>query len=317
MMPNVFPAGNTEPRYNSVDASLWFVIAAQAFLDACARRGRWVQPTVPKQLSDASQEVLESYARGTRYGIHMDADALLAAGEQGMALTWMDAIVDGTPVTPRIGKPVEIQALWVNALVIGSRWNERWGDVADSASESFADRFWNEERGCLYDVVDVDHVAGRRDDRIRPNQILAVGGLRIALLAGERARRVVDVVENQLWTPMGLRTLARGEPDYTTACTGPVAIRDRAYHNGPSWPWLMGPFVDAWVRARAAGGGPWAAKAVRADAKRRFLGGLARQLDLGGIGHVPELSDGDEPWTPRGCPFQAWSVSELLRLLAE
>lgn len=317
MMPNVFPAGDAEPRYNSVDASLWFVIAAQAFLDACARRGRWVEPTVPKRLSDASQDVLESYARGTRYGIHMDGDSLLAAGEQGVALTWMDAIVDGTPVTPRIGKPVEIQALWVNALVIGSRWNERWGDVADSASESFADRFWNEERGCLYDVVDVDHVVGPRDDRIRPNQILAVGGLRIALLAGERARRVVDVVENQLWTPMGLRTLARGEPDYTTACAGAVAIRDRAYHNGPAWPWLMGPFVDAWVRARAAGGGPWAAKAVRADAKRRFLAGLARQLDLGGIGHVPELADGDDPWTPRGCPFQAWSVSEVLRLLAE
>ncbi|HZI40369.1 MAG TPA: amylo-alpha-1,6-glucosidase [Gemmatimonadaceae bacterium] len=317
MMPNTFPTEGNEPRYNSVDASLWFVIAAQAFLDATARKGRWLDPTLARRLTDASQEILESYARGTRYGIRMDTDALLAAGEPGIALTWMDAIVDGQPITPRIGKPVEIQALWVNALVIGSRWNERWGDLADEASESFGERFWNARRGCLYDVVDVDHESGRQDDRIRPNQIMAVGGLRIALLAGDQARQVVDVVERELWTPMGLRTLARGEPEYATACAGPPASRDRAYHNGPAWPWLMGPFVDAWVRARAAGAGPFAAKAARADARRRFLGGLARHLDAAGIGHVSELADGDEPWTPRGCPFQAWSVSELLRLLAE
>ena len=317
MMPNTFPAEGSEPRYNSVDASLWFIIAAQAFLDANTRRGRWLDATLAKRLTDASQEILESYSRGTRFGIRMDADALLAAGERGTALTWMDAIVDGEPVTPRIGKPVEIQALWVNALVIGSRWSERWGDLADEASESFGDRFWNASRGCLYDVVDVDHVAGRQDDRIRPNQIMAVGGLRIALLAGDQARQVVDVVERELWTPMGLRTLARSDPDYVTACAGRAVERDRAYHNGPAWPWLMGPFIDAWVRSRAAGGGPFAAKSARADARRRFLGGLARHLDAAGIGHVSELADGDEPWTPRGCPFQAWSVSEMLRLLAE
>jgi predicted glycogen debranching enzyme len=250
MMPNMFPVGRTEPRYNSVDASLWFIIAAQAFLDASARRGRWLEPAVPKRLTDAAQEILESYARGTRYGIHMDSDALLAAGEPGMALTWMDAIVDGVPVTPRIGKPVEIQALWVNALVIGSRWTERWGDLAEAASESFVERFWNARRSCLFDVVDVEHAPGRTDDRLRPNQIMAVGGLRIALLAGERARSVVDVVERELWTPLGLRTLARDDPEYATACVGPPIARDRAYHNGPAWPWLMGPFVDAWVRSR-------------------------------------------------------------------
>ena len=317
MMPNIFPSGGSQPRYNSVDASLWFVIAAQAFHDASIRRGRWLEPAVPKRLTDASQEILEAYARGTRYGIHMDADALLAAGEPGVALTWMDAVVEETPVTPRMGKPVEIQALWVNALVIGSRWNERWGDLAEEASESFAERFWNAYRGCLYDVVDVDHVPGRTDDRLRPNQVLAVGGLRIALLAGEQARSVVDVVERELWTPLGLRTLARDEPEYATACVGSLADRDRAYHNGPAWPWLMGPFVDAWVRSRATGGGPWAIKAVKAEARRRFLGGLARHLDTAGIGHVSEMADAEEPWTPRGCPFQAWSVAEMLRLLAE
>ena len=317
MMPNAYPAGAVEPRYNSVDASLWFIIAAQAFLDASARRGHWFAPTVPKRLTDAAEEILGAYARGTRYGIRMDSDGLLAAGEAGMALTWMDAIVDGRPVTPRIGKPVEVQALWINALVIGSRWNERWGDLSDEASESFAERFWNARRGCLYDVVDVDHEAGRTDDRLRPNQIMAVGGLRIALLAGQRAKSVVELVERELWTPMGLRTLAREEPGYVDACVGGVETRDRAYHNGPAWPWLMGPFVDAWVRLRATGGGPWAAKGVRADARRRFLGGLARHLDEAGIGHVSEIADSEEPWTPRGCPFQAWSVGEMLRLLAE
>jgi predicted glycogen debranching enzyme len=317
MMPNTFPAEGNEPRYNSVDASLWFIVAAQAFLDLSARKARWLEPAVARRLTDSAQEILEAYARGTRYGIHMDADGLLAAGEPGMALTWMDAVVDSRPVTPRIGKPIEIQALWVNALVIGSRWSERWSDLAEDASESFADRFWNGARGCLYDVVDVDHESGRVDDRLRPNQIMAVGGLRIALLAGERARSVVDLVERELWTPMGLRTLARDDPDYVTACAGSSTARDRAYHNGPAWPWLMGPFVDAWVRSHAIGGGPWATKAVRAEARRRFLGGLARHLDAAGMGHVSEIADSEEQWTPRGCPFQAWSVGEMLRLLAE
>ena len=317
MMPNHFPSQGADPEYNSVDASLWFVIAAQAFLDVSARRGRWIEPGTTKRLTDAAQEVLESYSRGTRYGIHMDTDALLAAGESGMALTWMDAIVGESAVTPRIGKPVEVQALWVNALVVGSRWSERWGDLADEAAEGFADRFWNASRGCLFDVVDVDHQPGRTDDSLRPNQIFAVGGLRIALLAGERARSTIDVVERSLWTPLGLRTLAPGEAGYTPACVGPARARDRAYHNGTAWPWLMGPFVDAWIRARAAGGGPWAMKALRAEARRRFLGGLARHLDEAGIGHVSEIADGEEPWTPRGCPFQAWSVAEMLRLLAD
>lgn len=317
LLPNHYPAADESPEYNSVDASLWYVLVAQAFIDACARRGRRLAPQLAERLTDTAQAILEAYERGTRFGIHMDGDGLLAAGEPGNALTWMDAVVQGVPATPRIGKPVEIQALWVNTLTIGARWSEHWGDLADEASESFGERFWNVSRGCLYDVIDVDHVRGTADGRVRPNQILAVGGLRVALLAGERARSVVDVVERELWTPMGLRTLARGEPGFTAACAGPPERRDRAYHNGPAWPWLMGPFVDAWVRSRAVGRGPWATKALRTEARRRFLGGLARHLEVAGVGHVSELADAEEPWIPRGGPFQAWSLGEMLRLLAE
>ena len=146
---------------------------------------------------------------------------------------------------------------------------------------------------------------------------MAVGGLRIALLAGDRAQCIIDVVESSLWTPLGLRTLSPDDPRYVSECSGAASTRDRAYHNGPAWPWLMGPFVDAWVRCRATGGGPWAMKAARGEAKRRFLPGLARHLDEAGIGHVSEMADSEEPWTPRGCPFQAWSVGEMLRLLAD
>ena len=317
MLPNRFPEEGAAPAYNSVDASLWFIIVAQGFIDTCARRGRWLDQRVATRLTDAAQEILECYTRGTRFGIHMDDDGLLAAGVPGMALTWMDAIVNGVPVTPRVGKPVEVQALWVNALTVGSRWSERWGDIADEASETFGERFWNEGRGCLHDVVDVDHVPGSVDGRLRPNQIFAVGGLRVALLARERAARVVLCVERELWTPMGLRTLAPGEAEFTAACVGPPEQRDRSYHNGPVWPWLMGPFVDAWVRSRAAGGGPWAMKALRKEARRQFLRGLARHIDSAGIGHLSEIADAEDPWTPRGCPFQAWSLGELIRLLAE
>jgi predicted glycogen debranching enzyme len=317
MLPNLFPSEAVAPMYNSVDASLWFVVAVQAYLDACNRRRLKVEPAVTRRLTDAVQEVLEGYARGTRYGIRMDEDGLLAAGEPGVALTWMDAIVDGIPVTPRIGKPVEVQALWINALTTGGRWSERWSDLAEEGRSSFSERFWNAERGCLYDVVDVDHVAGTVDDRVRPNQVLAVGGLRMALLAGARAQSVIDVVERELWTPMGLRTLATSDPGYRGRCEGNAVARDRAYHNGTVWPWLMGPFVDAWVRARSTGGGPFAVKALRTEARKRFLRGLARHIDGAGIGHISEIADGDDPWTPRGCPFQAWSLGEMLRMLAE
>ncbi|HKO15605.1 MAG TPA: amylo-alpha-1,6-glucosidase [Gemmatimonadaceae bacterium] len=316
MLPNVFPSAALLPAYNSVDAALWYVLAARELLDAATRRGHWLEASVRQRLTDASQEILERYERGTRYGIHMDDDGLLASGEpgEGVALTWMDAIVDGAPVTPRVGKPVEIQALWVNALTAGARWNERWGDLADRALTSAAARFWNAERPGLYDVVDVDHQRGALDARLRPNQLFALGALPVMLVDSDRARAAVDLVEQQLWTPMGLRTLAPGEPGYLARCAGDAASRDRAYHNGTAWPWLMGAFVDAWVRTRGPDNAS-AAAALRAGARRKYLHGLARQLDHAGVGHVSEMADGEPPHTPRGCPFQAWSVSELLRML--
>jgi predicted glycogen debranching enzyme len=220
----------------------------------------------------------------------------------------MDAKVGDWVVTPRIGKPVEVQALWLNALWIGSRRSERWADLLARGRAAFAERFWNQARGCLFDVVDCDHRAGATDAALRPNQIFAVGGLPLALLEGERARQVVDVVERRLWTPLGLRSLAAAEPGYTPRYQGDVRARDGSYHQGTVWPWLLGAFVDAWVRVRGA------TTEVKREARQRFLAPLLAHLDQAGLGHVSEIADGDPPHTPRGCPFQAWSVGEALRL---
>ena len=220
----------------------------------------------------------------------------------------MDAKFDGHVVTPRIGKPVEVQALWLNALKIGSLWSSQRNTVFRQALVAFRMRFWNETGACLYDVIDVDHRPGVVDDAFRPNQILAVGGLPLSLLKRERARRVVDAVQARLLTPMGLRSLAPNEAAYMAHYHGGVLERDCAYHQGTAWPWLMGPFVEAWVRVR--GNTP----AAKAEARVRFLAPMLERLDADGIGHISEIADGEAPFMPRGCPFQAWSVGEALRL---
>jgi predicted glycogen debranching enzyme len=222
----------------------------------------------------------------------------------------MDVKIGDRVVTPRIGKPVEVEALWLNALAIGAATNERWREPLERGRRSFAERFWNAERACLYDVIDVDHGSGECDARVRPNQIFAVGGLPLALLEGERAARVVTVVEQHLLTPLGLRTLAPDDPDYHPRYTGDQSTRDAAYHQGIAWPWLLGPFVDAWLRVQ--GDTP----ATRAAARRRFLDPLILHLDQAGLGHISEIADAEPPFTPRGCPFQAWSVGEALRIAA-
>ncbi len=308
MLPNRFPDDGGEPEFNSVDASLWFIVAADEALREANSMGMSVPPSQSAALRDAIERIVSAYARGTRFGIRMDDDGLLAAGEPGVQLTWMDARVDGREVTPRIGKPVEVQALWINALRIAAHTTPSWSRAADRALASFRERFWNEEADCLFDVVDVDHVAGVNDGALRPNQILAVGGLPFPLLHGDRARRVVERVEARLLTPLGLRSLAPDEPGYAPRYEGDPRQRDGSYHQGTVWPWLIGPFVEAWLRVR--GGRP----IDRIDARNRFLRPLLRHLELAGLGHVSEIADAEYPHTPRGCPFQAWSVGEALRL---
>jgi predicted glycogen debranching enzyme len=303
MLPNRFPDQAGAAQYNSVDASLWYIAAVGDFL----ARNRSAKPELVDKLRTAVQAILSGYFRGTRYGIRCDADGLLQAGVSGEQLTWMDVKIGNWVVTPRIGKPVEVETLWLAALKIGGQFDSQWSGVYSRGLESFRARFWNESRGCLYDVVDVDHQAGKVDESVRPNQIFAVGGLPENLLDVKRARRVVDLVEERLWTPFGLRTLDPADPAYAPHYVGGVRERDSAYHQGTVWPWLAGPFIEAWVRVR--GDSPQ----VRAQARTKFLAPLLERLDIAGLGHLPEIADGDAPHTPRGCPFQAWSLGELIR----
>lgn len=305
MLPNRFPDWGGSPEYNSVDASLWFVIAVREFMHSA---GQGVSRGEREILRGAIQAILKGYTQGTRFRIHADDDGLLAAGEPGVQLTWMDAKIGDWVVTPRIGKPVEVQALWINALKIGAEFDQRWGRLHETAMRSFGERFWDGKLGHLHDVVDVDHRPGSIDSSFRPNQIFAVGGLPYPLLEGERARAVVDAVESRLLTPLGLRSLSPDAPGYCPHYAGGVRERDGAYHQGTVWPWLIGAFVEAWVRVREN------SARSRHEAGRRFLIPLLSHLDEAGLGHLPEIADADPPYTPRGCPFQAWSVGEALRI---
>jgi predicted glycogen debranching enzyme len=304
MLPNRFSDSAGEPpEYNSVDASLWFVLTAHELVANAP-----LSHSDRQKLERAMVDIVSGYARGTRYGIAADTDGLLWAGAPGVQLTWMDAKVGDWVVTPRRGKPVEVQALWLVALEYASRLDARFADLRQRARESFQGRFWNRERGMLFDVVDVDHVPGKVDATCRPNQILAAGGLPLTFLSAERASQVVSVVERELYTPLGLRSLSPSEPEYRGRYVGGVWERDGAYHQGTVWPWLLGPFVEAWVKARGQSG------EAKKLARERFLPPLYEHLRHAGLGHVSEITDAEPPFTPRGCPFQAWSLAELLRL---
>ncbi len=308
MLPNRFPDQGDRPEFNAVDASLWFVIGAHEFLQAATDAKFTISNAERLKLLAACEFILEGYAKGTRFNIRLDTDGLIASGEPGVQLTWMDAKVGDWVVTPRIGKPVEIQALWLNALLLASKTNAKWTEHYLRGLESFRSRFWNDARRCLFDVVDVNHQPGVNDPAIRPNQIFAVGGLPSGLFDDERARLILESIEDNLLTPLGLRSLAASEPGYVQRYEGGVRERDGAYHQGTVWPWLIGPFVEAWVRVR--GNGPTA----RQEAREKFLKPLFEHLNEAGLGHVSEIADGESPHVPRGCPFQAWSVGELLRL---
>jgi predicted glycogen debranching enzyme len=304
MLPNRFSDRAEEPpEYNSVDAALWFVITAHELLE---------QGGVPendrKRLERAIVQIATGYARGTRYGIAADADGLLKAGVPGVQLTWMDAKVGDWVVTPRRGKPVEIQALWLNTLAIAARLDGSFHELSERARHAFGQRFWNSKRRMLFDVVDVDHVPEKVDAACRPNQIFAAGGLPLTLLSSAQARSVVEAVERELYTPLGLRSLEPSDPSYSGRYTGSARERDGAYHQGTVWPWLLGPFVEAWVKVNGS------TREAKAQARERFVAPLREHLNRAGLGHVSEVADGDAPHTPRGCPFQAWSLAELLRL---
>jgi predicted glycogen debranching enzyme len=308
MLPNRFPERSGEPpEYNSVDASLWYVVVARELLDHSGA-GSVLANHDRARLLAAMRAIVAGYARGTRFGIRCDDDGLLHAGAPGSQLTWMDAKVGDHVVTPRAGKPVEIQALWLNALHAVRDLEKNFELVLERGRRHFEARFWNEGAQALYDVVDVGGEPGCLDASLRPNQIFAAGGLPLTLLSPERTRRVVECVERRLWTPLGLRSLDPDHPDFKPRYEGGVWERDTAYHQGTVWPWLAGPFVEAWLKARAN------TAAARRIARERFLEPLLSHLARGGLGHVSELADATPPHTPRGCPFQAWSISELLRL---
>jgi predicted glycogen debranching enzyme len=310
MLPNRFPDAGEQPEYNAVDASLWFAVAVHELLAAGG-----AEAEDAAKLRAAVVAVLEGYVSGTRYGISLDErDGLLRAGVAGVQLTWMDAKIGDHVVTPRSGKPVEVQALWINALRVAGQWpgGDRWRRLADQARASFLAAFPDPATGGLIDVLDAPDVEGGRDRRIRPNQVLAAGGLPFEVVTPELRAGIVALAERELLTPLGLRTLSPSDPDYRPRYTGGPAERDGAYHQGTAWPWLLGAFVTAWLALR--GGRPKSLAMARAEARTRFLAPLREHLEAAGLGHVSEVADGDPPHHPGGCPFQAWSLGELIRI---
>ncbi len=307
MLPNRLPDRGDEPEYNAVDASLWFVIAAGEYL-AIAKTAKHGKPEDRRSLIRAIDAIVTGYSRGTRYNIGLDRDGLIRAGVEGVQLTWMDAKVGDWVVTPRIGKPVEIQALWLNALRVHAGLTGQEHPAFTLGMESFQSRFWSESRGWLCDVVDVDHNPGQDDASFRPNQLYAAGGLPLTLVSDAVALRVVDAAEKRLLTPMGPRSLSPDAPGYRGRYEGDLLSRDGAYHMGTVWPHLIGVFVEAWVRSRGS------TNEAKRDARERFLTPILDALNRDGIGHVSEIADGDPPHAGRGCPFQAWAVAEALRL---
>ena len=313
MIPNRFPDYGEPPAYNTVDGTLWYVHSIGRYL---AYTGDW--NLLADEIFAVVANIIDAHEKGTRHGIRCCEDGLLAAGEESFALTWMDAKLPNHAVTPRIGKPVEINALWYNALQYAASFATRlgkmdlatrWENLAAKCKASFNARFWNDEKQCLFDVVDVNGAAGTVDGAVRPNQLLAIS-LTYPVLDASRWKAVVEVCRERLLTPVGLRTLAADEPGYCPRYCGDLHARDNAYHQGTVWPWLMGPFVAAYVKA-------FGDSATTLKNARSFLDGLLPHLGEAGIGSVSEVADAEPPHTPGGCPWQAWSVAEPLRTLCE
>ena len=299
MLPNRFPEAGEAPEYNTVDAALWFVEAARKYFAVTEDQ------SLVREIFPALVQIIEAYTRGTRFNIHRDpADGLIYAGEAGVQLTWMDAKISDWVVTPRIGKPVEVNALWLNALATMVKFAKALGsssapyaELASEARNGFQ-RFWNPAANCCFDVIDGPD---GNDDSLRPNQIFAVA-LDESPLSSEQQRAVVDVCARELLTSFGLRSLGPRARQYQGQYGGDQGQRDSAYHQGTVWGWLMGPFIHAFLR-------------VTGDRKQAltFLAPFENHLKIHGLGTASEIFDGDPPFTPQGCFAQAWTVAELLR----
>ncbi len=307
MIPNRFPDEGETPEYNTVDATLWYFEAIRAFVEKTGDLD-----FVRKKLYGKLCEMIFWHERGTRFNIKMDDDGLLYAGEDGWQLTWMDAKIGDTVFTPRIGKPVEIQALWHNALKIMESFAEEFGDkdgnhkyreMAETAKRSFNREFWNKDDECLYDFINGDE----KNADIRPNQIFAVS-LKHSMLSMFRAKKVVQIVERKLWTPIGLRSLSADNDQYQGIYIGDPYKRDSAYHQGTVWAWLMGAFITSLERTYPKG-------RKHKQYVDKILKGFEAHLSDEGIGQISEIFDGNEPYEPRGCFAQAWSVAEILRVI--
>ena len=307
LIPNLFPEGQREGLYNTADATLWFFHALHRY-DTITEDRSLVDELLP-----VLREIVKCHRQGTVFNIRIDRDGLLSQGAPGVQLTWMDALVDGWVVTPRRGKAVELNALWHNALMLLAGWLDRAGQPADAhelraeasrCRDAFNVRFWNPEKRRLYDVVDGE---GGDDDACRPNQIFAIA-VPHSPLERQYWQPVLDSVATELATPAGLRTLSPSHRDYKRVYFGDLRSRDAAYHQGTVWPWLIGPFVDAWL----------AVHPDDADGARAWLAPLMHHLTSGGcVGSVSEIFDAEPPFTPRGCFAQAWSVAELARLVVK
>ena len=303
LIPNMFPEGDSGGLYHTADATMWFFHAVNRYVEHTGDR-ETLRMLLPKLV-----DIIDHHLRGTHFNIGVDpADGLLSQGAEGYQLTWMDAKVDGWVVTPRRGKAVEINALYYNALRVLQKYLTEEGDAANAermnalaarARMSFNARFWNEEKRCLFDIVDPNDAA------VRPNQIFAVS-LPNPVLDESRWRAVVDRVRKDLLTPVGLRSLSPDHPDYKQRYDGDLRARDAAYHQGTVWGWLIGPFFDAWLRIHPADG----------DGARSLLHGFEKELGDSGIGTISEVFDAVAPYHPRGCIAQAWSVAEALRCMS-
>jgi len=308
LIPNMFPEGESAGLYHTADATLWFFHAIDRYLRATGDR------LTLQLLLPALQDIVQKHVQGTLFGIGVDPeDGLLTQGQEGYQLTWMDAKVGDWVVTPRRGKAVEINALFYNALRLLAQWLDEEGDAAgaapitaaaDRVQRSFNERFWYAEGNHLYDVIDGPD--GKSDPALRPNQIFAIA-LPHPVLDRARWQPVMEIVERELLTPVGLRSLGRNHPDYKASYDGDLRSRDAAYHQGTVWSWLIGPFIDAWLELNPG----------REEEASKFLAGFGPHLGEAGMGSISEVFDAEAPFTPRGCIAQAWGVAEVLRCLVK